>query len=72
MNQNSRNNDGLAFYNAGQWFESDCVGNNSIIKNTHGICHEPRDEIFQAPSPFFGGGVWVRGYARLGLVNLTT
>ena len=24
--------------------------------------HEARDEIFQAPSPFFGGGAWVRGY----------
>ena len=23
--------------------------------------HEARDEIFQAPSPFYGGGVWVRG-----------
>ena len=23
--------------------------------------HEARDEIFQAPSPFFGGGAWVRG-----------
>ena len=25
------------------------------------IRHEARDEIFQAPSPFFGGGAWVRG-----------
>ena len=24
--------------------------------------HEARDEIFPAPSPFFGGGAWVRGY----------
>ena len=27
--------------------------------------HEARDEIFQAPSPFFGGGAWVRGYAEI-------
>ena len=27
--------------------------------------HEARDEIFQAPSPFFGGGAWVRGYFGL-------
>ena len=26
--------------------------------------HEARDEIFQAPSPFFGGGAWVRGYCN--------
>ena len=37
------------------------MGNNSIIKTTH-VRHEARDEIFQAPSPFFGGGAWVRGY----------
>ena len=23
--------------------------------------HGARDQIFQAPSPFFGGGAWVRG-----------
>ena len=36
---NSNNNGGLAFYNAGQYFESECVGNNSIIKNMHKTTH---------------------------------
>ena len=49
----------------GQYFESDCMGNNSIIKTTHNarrLRHGARDQIFQAPSPFFGGGAWVWGY----------
>ena len=37
--QNSNNNDGLAFYNAEQYFESDCMGNNPIIKTTHKTMH---------------------------------
>ena len=37
--QNSSNNDGLEFYNAGQYFESDCVGNSSNIKNMHKTTH---------------------------------
>jgi len=32
--QNSNNNYGLAFYNAGQFYKPDCVGNNLIIKTT--------------------------------------
>ena len=32
--ESSNNNDGLAFSNAGQYFKSECVGNNSIIKTT--------------------------------------
>ena len=42
-------NDGLAFYITGQYFESDCVGNNSMIKTMH-IGHEACDQIFQALS----------------------
>ena len=46
------------------------MGNNSIIKTTHmhkttHARHEARDEIFRAPSPFFGGGAWVRGYLSI-------
>ena len=26
------------------------------------LYREPRDQIFQSPSPFLGGGAWVRGY----------
>ena len=33
------------------------MGNNSIIK-PRTVRHEARDEIFPAPSPFFGGGAW--------------
>ena len=32
------------------------------LSKPHTLRHEARDEIFQAPSPFFGGGAWVRGY----------
>ena len=34
---NFNNNDGLAFYNAGQYFESECVGNDLIIETMHGM-----------------------------------
>jgi len=57
--QNSSNNDGLEFYNAGQYFESDCMGNSSNIKNMHKTIHamsQARDQIFQALSLVFWRG----------------
>ena len=50
---------------------TDCMGNNSIIKKPHIVCHGEHDQIFQALSLFFcRRGAWVQGYILSAGINL--